>query len=99
MLLALILACSISQDAFPDAFGSAACTRLERCDKGAYQDTWTDRADCVDAWASIAQINLDAGDLLGATYDPTAGHQCVHDVRSADCGTLESGQIDCNVWQ
>jgi len=99
LILALLTACTISESAFPTAFGKAACSRQERCDKGAYEDLWASNQDCIDAWANIAQLYLDAGALLGQTYDPAAGHDCVSQVRQADCSSLDAGSIECDLWQ
>lgn len=99
LLLALLVACSVSEEAFPDALANAACRRLEQCEADAFDDVWDDREDCEEAWADLAEAYLDLGDLLGQTYDPAAGGQCVREVRHADCDQVESGDIDCEIWE
>lgn len=97
--LLLLLGCAVSEDAFPDAYGRAICTRLQECQRAEYESRYEDRADCVSAWSEIADSVLDAGDLLGATYSPSSAGSCLRAIRSASCSEFADFQYECEVFE
>jgi len=100
VLASSLVACAIPEEDFPSKYGTAACKRLEECDKGDYESVYgDDDAECVDDFADIADIFLDLGDLAGETYDPTKGRECISNLRSASCEDLNEGNADCDVWE
>lgn len=97
--LLLLTACTISETNFPNAYARAMCTRLAECEKGQYQSLYADRKDCLKSWSDVMNTILDAGDRLGATYDPSKAAQCVMDIHKASCGEFANFSYTCQVFQ
>lgn len=99
LLASSLVACAIPEEDFPAKAGASACARLAECDAEDYEDIYgDDDAACVDDWSGIIEFYLDAGDLLGETYDEKKGRECVSEIRQADCSQIQNGEIDCDVW-
>ncbi len=97
--LLLLTACGVSEDAFPRAYARAMCARMAECQRGEYDQQYDARADCVEAWADVVDGVLDAADLLGATYSPTGGYQCITALRGATCAEAVDLDVSCELFE
>lgn len=92
----LLAACTISEDAFPERAADAYCDRLEECT--VTFETDEERANCESFAASLAELTVDAGELLGQEYDAAAGARCVREIRAATCAEFNEAELECDVF-
>jgi len=97
--IGLLAGCTVAEHDFPEAYGKAMCKRMKQCERGEYDNTWDDKAECVDDMAEFADFFLDAGDLLGQEYVPELGYDCIREVKGASCAEFEDGEYDCEVFE
>lgn len=98
LALALV-GCAIPEENFPDTYGKAVCKRLRECDKGSFENSYDDLADCVDTWSRGAEFFLDAGGLFGGEYSPSKARTCINEINAASCGDFSSGSYECDVFE
>lgn len=92
----LAVACTISEDAFPDRVADATCDRVEECTE--VFETEEERTDCEGFWGNLAELFIDLADLGGAEYSPSRGAQCVQEIRAASCAEFNDGQVPCELF-
>lgn len=92
----ILVACTISEDAFPDKAADTMCDRVEECSRVFADDA--ERQNCESFWSGAAELLLDVGDLAGAVYDPAAGAACLREIRSATCAEFNDSELDCDLF-
>lgn len=97
-VLAPLAACSISEEAFPEAYSSALCSRSAQCDADSFDELYDSVEDCTDLLAPVMEAALDVGDLVGGDYNPAKGGECVAEIRSAPCDDLSTDELACDVY-
>jgi len=85
LLLAVLCACTISEDNAPDALASAYCGKARSCERGEFDATWDSRADCEDDVAAGVEAIQDFYDLLNCEYLPREAARARSDIRSQSC--------------
>lgn len=99
ILLALLVGCAIPEEDFAPTYAVTICDRLEECDKGSYENLYTDAADCQDDWEDAAEVFMAGADLLGADYSEEKGRECIDEIQAAACGDFSSGEYECDIYE
>lgn len=96
MLILALLAC-VTEENYPSRSIAVACQRAEECDKGNFEATYDDQADCRDEFASYAD-DLQACYSENCSFDAQAAAACLQASRTATCEEYTSGDFsdDCN---
>lgn len=75
LFIAFTVACTVSADQFPDAYGTAVCNYYDRC-----EGMDTDIDECVDtisAWMTLLSND--------ECYVPAEGTRCVNSINALGC--------------
>ncbi len=95
----LLSACDPTEEEFPEAYAKAVCSKLKKCDRADYEQSYDDKNECVEAWAGGAEWILDLGDLLGAEYSEALAGDCLSEIRRASCAEFDDGEYECEVFE
>ncbi len=94
LLCPLFAACSIAEDAAPDALASAWCGKKRRCDRTTFENTWDNRSECEDDVAAAVETTQDFYDLLGCEWDGEGAAQVRADIRGQSCSEFADAQFE-----
>lgn len=97
--LALLVGCTIPEEDFAATYAVTICDRLEECDKGSYENLYSDAEDCEDDWEDGAELFMSGADFLGADYSEEQARDCIDEIRTAECGAFSSGKYDCDIYE
>jgi hypothetical protein len=94
--------CAIEEEDFPEAYGSAWCSKYRQCERADYEADYDDKDECDADAAEVMDVVSDAADLFGGEYDAEVARECVNAVRGASCEEWQDGDFGGNcddVWQ
>ena len=94
-----LTACTIEEEDFPEVYASDVCDKFQSCEPEDFDAFYDDFEDCVNDWAALTELMMDAADLLGQTYDPDKARDCVQEIRRADCDNFSSNELTCDIHE
>ncbi len=98
-LIPALVACTVPEEDFPEAYGKAWCQQFRTCNEADYEADYDDAQDCRDDWADVGEFLLDAGDLLGQTYSEEKATDCLGELKRASCEDFQDGNFECEVFE
>ncbi|MFT5585516.1 MAG: hypothetical protein ACI9VR_003108 [Cognaticolwellia sp.] len=110
-LIPTLVACSVPEEDFAEAYGETICKQLSKCQQADYEATYEDndcedprdcvptRDICVDIWGDIGDLILFGGNLLGQDYSEENATDCLTEIRRASCEEFEDADYECEVFE
>lgn len=84
-LIPTLVACAVPEEDFPEEYGKTVCKRLEECDRGDYEESFSSDEECQNDLADVADTALDLADLLGEQYNEDLGRDFINELRTSSC--------------
>ncbi len=82
---ALLSGCAIAEQDFPDVYAGAVCSKLKKCDRADFDESYESMSDCEANFIDAADAAGDFLQALGLDYNEENARDCVQAVRGAEC--------------
>ena len=93
-LIPALVACTVPEEDFPEAYGKACCQQFRTCNEADYEAEYDDAQDCRDDWAVVGEDLL-----LGQTYSEEKATDCLGELKDASCEDFKNANYDCEVFE
>lgn len=85
LLTAGCLAWNVSEDNYPERFGTASCDQLRRCYRGFYENEYSDHPDCIETQTELFEEVADGAELLGCDFEQEKAAECLATFPAISC--------------
>jgi hypothetical protein len=85
------IGCAIPEEDFPVIAADAWCDKSRKCDRGDFDNTYPDKAACLEDSREYFDTLSDLADLFGGDYDDAVARECINEVRLESCADFTDG--------